>query len=307
MKSYKRMIHNKVSGKLLELDAFRATSTAKNRSHTSRHRVFKKLVYDFYKDNRRVFPWRQTTDPYAVLVSEIMLQQTQADRVVPQFTTFIKQFPNLEVLAAAPLSRVIAAWQGLGYNRRARMLHECAQKIIHIHAGYVPSDIDTLTALPGIGTYTAAAVRAFAFNLPAVVLDTNIRSVYIYYFFRHAKRKITDREIAPLVAIGMDTKNPREWYSALMDLGAFLKRVTSNPSKKSATYQMQSAFKGSSRQIRGALLRHIVRHRRSSASEVHADLVSQKLGTDMSRTVQLLGDLVKDSLLKQDGAYFDLP
>lgn len=202
----------------------------------------------------RVFPWRKTVDPYRILVSEIMLQQTQTERVVPKYRAFLKAFPTVRALAAAPLAAVLRAWSGLGYNRRAKMLHAAARAIVAEHGGAVPKTFAELHALPGVGPYTAGAVLAFAHNIPHPIIETNIRTVYLHHFFK-GKHGVTDAEILALVDATLDRTNPRRFYTALMDYGATLKRSMGNLNVRSKSYTKQSAFKGSARQLRGVLIR----------------------------------------------------
>lgn len=216
-------------------------------------RLFRKVVWAYYKKHgRHDLPWRATKDVYRILVSEIMLQQTQVDRVIPYYKAFLKKFPTAKKLAAAPLSDVLTAWQGLGYNRRAKMLHAAAKKLA-THAQYDPSE---LQLLPGVGPYTARAVAAFAFNNDGVVIETNIRTVIIHHFFEDAE-KVSDADIADVLAKVLPKGKAREWYSALMDYGAHLKRQGISHNARTRGYTKQSAFAGSLRQVRGAILRRL--------------------------------------------------
>lgn len=220
---------------------------------------FRERVWRFATSGgRRDFAWRRTTDPYEILVSEIMLQQTQTGRVEGYFERFIDSFPSFGALAAASRTDLLTHWQGLGYNRRAIFLQHCCTEILEKHGGELPADEKILRSLPGIGPYTAAALRAFVFNLPAVVIETNIRAVFIEEFFRNATR-VSDSELHPLVAKACDNRAPREWYYALMDLGASLKRSNPRLTGKSRAYVRQSRFEGSVRQVRGAIVREMVR------------------------------------------------
>lgn len=217
--------------------------------------AFRHLVWDYFRRNgRHALPWRKTKNPYHILVSEIMLQQTQVSRVIPFYVAFVKRFPTVEVLVKAPLSDVLKAWQGLGYNRRAKYLHGAAKIIVAKYASRMPRSHSELTALPGIGAYTASAVRAFSWNEPDVFLETNIRTVFIYHFFSNSQR-VSDSQIIPLIRKTIDPKKPREWYWALMDYGAYLKQAEGNASRRSKGHQKQKPFKGSDREIRGAILR----------------------------------------------------
>lgn len=217
---------------------------------------FQNRVLAYIKNHRRSFPWRNKVTLYTTLVSEIMLQQTQADRVAGHFTHFIKQFPSIWALADASVTQVIRAWQGLGYNRRALFLHRCAQKIVQRYKGVVPKTVSELDDLPGIGYATACSIIAFGYNKPVVFIETNIRSVYIYHFFKN-KKNVADSVLIPLIRKTLYAKNPRLWYSALMDYGAMLKKKEKNPSRKSAHYTKQKPFKGSTREIRGCIVRGV--------------------------------------------------
>ncbi|MBI2617990.1 A/G-specific adenine glycosylase [Candidatus Kaiserbacteria bacterium] len=225
--------------------------------------VFRKDIRDYYLEHKRAFPWRATgslsskTRAYRVLVSEIMLQQTQAERVIPKYQMFVKRFPTIMSLANAEFQEVLAQWQGLGYNRRARMLHNAARQIMKEHQGEIPKDEKTLTHLPGIGPYTAGAIRAFAYNLPAIIIETNIRSVFIHFFFSRTAQ-VKDSDIIPLIEKTLDRKNVAEWYSALMDYGSMLKKKEKNPSRRSSHYKKQSPFKNSNREVRGVIVRTLV-------------------------------------------------
>ncbi len=217
---------------------------------------FRGVVYGHYERSGRDFPWRHTTDPYHILVSEVMLQQTQTRRVVSKYLEFVERFPNVGALADAKAADVLAAWQGLGYNRRALSLHRIAVRICNDFAGQVPEDKESLLSLPGIGAYTAAAVRVFAFGRPDVFIETNIRTVFIHEFFPTSEA-VHDVDLLPLVEASLDHADPRRWYQALMDYGAMLKE-SCNPSRQSAHHRPQSRFKGSRREARGIILRMLI-------------------------------------------------
>lgn len=216
-------------------------------------RDFQKKIQRFFHAHGRSLPWRETCDPYHILVSEIMLQQTQVDRVVPKYEAFIQQFPTMSRLARATLQDVLTLWQGLGYNRRARMLHACAQAIEKEHNGVVPREEAVLCALPGIGPYTAGAVRAFAYNEPVTIIETNIRTVYLHHFFADQER-VTDAQVREVVTQTLDNENPRTWYWALMDYGTHIKKTVGNANKRSTSYTKQTPFKDSNRYIRGRIV-----------------------------------------------------
>lgn len=216
--------------------------------------LFTSIIWEYYAKHKRSFPWRETTDPYQILVSEIMLQQTQTDRVVPKFTAFIAQFPNFSSLALAPLSQVLSLWSGLGYNRRALYLHKTAQQVIERFGGKLPESEKELLSLPGIGKYTAGAILAFVHNRRAIFIETNIRRVYIHFFFSD-QEKVSDELLNPVIEQTLPNENYREWYYALMDYGVYLAKTHENPNRKSKHYTKQSKFEGSKRQLRGKILR----------------------------------------------------
>jgi A/G-specific adenine glycosylase len=215
---------------------------------------FSEAVLTFYEREGRSFPWRYEADPWRVFVSEAMLQQTQTHRVLPKYLSWFERFAGPRELAEAPLQAVYEAWSGLGYNNRALRLREAARLVVERYGGALPRSEAELRALPGVGAYTARAVRAFAFGEPGAVLETNIRAALIFHFFPDRDR-VGDRELEPLALALVEGRDPRRWYYALMDYGAWLKKREANPSRRSAAYARQSAFEGSARQARGAVLR----------------------------------------------------
>lgn len=216
---------------------------------------FRDLIWRFhYQAARSHLPWRQNFDPYQIMVSEIMLQQTQVDRVIPKFVAFIQAFPTLTALASAPTSQVIRLWQGLGYNRRGLNLQKAAIQILSEFQGRIPQTREELLTLPGIGPYTAAAILTFAFNQPVMVIETNIRTVFLYHFFPD-HYQVEDGMLTPLIEATLDQHRPREWYSALMDYGSYLKQIMPNPNRRSQHYVKQSPLVGSNREVRGKILK----------------------------------------------------
>ncbi|MEY8437381.1 adenine glycosylase [Atopobiaceae bacterium 24-176] len=208
----------------------------------------------------RDLPWRRTRDPYAVWVSEVMLQQTQVSRVDGRWQRWLSRFPTLEALALAQTADVLSEWQGLGYNRRALALQRAAAQVCDAHDGQMPCDVAALVSLPGIGPATAAGIRAFAFDLPGVYLETNVRTVFLHELFPDAE-KVPDRVLVPVVEEACPAQGARRWYYALLDYGAHLKRTVPNPSRRSASHVRQSAFEGSRRQKRAALVRLLLEAR----------------------------------------------
>ena len=255
---------------------------------------FRALIGNFYRQYGREFLWRQTTDPYKIVVSEVMLQQTQTDRVIYKFAHFIEAFPDFKTLAAASFVDVLVYWHGLGYNRRALFLHKIAQRVMRDFGGILPDSPDILVAFNGLGPATAASICAFAFNKPVLFIETNIRAVFIHTFFGKDSEKISDKAIMPLMQATLDHENPREWYYALTDYGVVLKKLYKNPSRRSAHYAKQSAFEGSERQIRGMILRVLTAHKKATFKNLCA-LISR----EPERIKNNLAALLKDGLIKQ--------
>ena len=246
-----------------------------------------------YTNHGRVLPWRTDTSAYSIFVSEVMLQQTQVGRVETKYHEFLRAFPDFTSLSRASLSEIYAVWQGMGYNRRAKYLKDAACLIETQYKGKLPQNVESLDALPGIGHATASSIAAFAFNLPTVFIETNIRSVFIHFFFPK-QEKVSDAQIVPLVKKTLDTINPRQWYWALMDYGAMLKKTNPNPSRQSRHYQKQSTFEGSNRQLRGKILKLLSQHARLS----HEDLKS--LGEKgENRIDSIVKDLISEGLIKK--------
>lgn len=221
---------------------------------------FQDTVWSYYRAHgRHDLPWRQVDqegqfDPYKIMVSELMLQQTQVGRVIPKYRAFLDQYPTVRALASTPLGDELRAWNGLGYNRRAKYLHAIAQQIVQEHDGQFSDEVSELVKLPGIGPNTAGAIRVYAYDKPSVFLETNVRTVYIHHFL-HDQTDIPDTAIRNYVAETLDLEHPREWYWALVDYGSHLKRTVGNLNRHSASYAKQSAFEGSLRQIRGQVIR----------------------------------------------------
>jgi A/G-specific adenine glycosylase len=260
---------------------------------------FQKEIYRYFKKHGRLhLPWRGETDPYKILVSEIMLQQTQAGRVVPKYEAFIKRWDSAKKLAKAPNSDVLSLWSGLGYNRRALNLKRAAEAVETQFKGVFPKTKEGILALPGVGPYTAGAILAFAFNQPEVMIETNIRSVYIHFYFPK-KKKVDDKELLSIIERTMDRRNPRNWYAALMDYGAILKATNPNPSRRSKHHAKQSKFKGSLREVRGAVLKLLLKQKKVSEREVGALF-------DAERAEGALRGLTKDGLIKKVGNSYTL-
>jgi A/G-specific adenine glycosylase len=254
---------------------------------------FGALVMGRYAHAGRSFPWRETRDPWAILVSEVMLQQTQTERVVPKYLAWMEAYPEPRRLAEAPLAEVLALWSGLGYNRRALALKAAAAAIVA--AGGIGDDEESLLALPGVGPYTARAVLAFAFGRPVALVETNIRSVYLHHFFPGSDR-VKDTEIELLVEATMLRDDPRNWYYALMDYGVELKRRLGNPNVRSAHYAKQSPFADSNRRIRGAILREL-----GERGGADADQLASVLPFSRERVDAALSQLKAEGFVAQSG------
>jgi A/G-specific adenine glycosylase len=253
--------------------------------------AFRDLIYDYYHTHGRRLPWRLTRDPYRILVSEMMLQQTQVERVLGKYEDFIDVFPDFPSLAAAPFDRVLLLWQGLGYNRRALSLKRTAVRVTEEFRGELPPSVDLLLTLPGIGRASASAIAAFAFNMPVVFIETNIRTVFIHLFFSD-KGHVADREIVPLLERSLDRTEPRKWYYALMDYGSMLKGAGERVHRKSTGYRRQSPFEGSDRQVRSAVLKVLL-----DKKVVSEAALSEMLGESPERVQKVLAGLKSEGFI----------
>ncbi|MFT6361228.1 MAG: A/G-specific adenine glycosylase [Candidatus Paceibacteria bacterium] len=261
----------------------------------SDYQQFYNTVMEHYGEyGRHDLPWRKKQTPYYVAVSEIMLQQTQVDRVVPFFKNWMKQFPTWKALSAAPQSEVLRAWKGLGYNSRALRLQKLAQEITDTYKGRLPRDYDQLLRLPGIGPYTAGAIRAFAFNEYTPLIETNIRRIFIHHFFK-GEGDVSDAQIFEVMDDIGEVEDPREWYAALMDYGSTLPKIIKrNPNKQSKHYTKQSKFEGSDRQIRGKILDILLKNKKLLKEKVF-----ETLGTEKGRYQKITDRMEKENFIKQ--------
>lgn len=282
----------------------------------------------------RDLPWRRTRDPYGIWLSEVMLQQTQVSRVLDRWGAWLERFPNVEALAQAGVSDVLAAWQGMGYNRRALALKATAETVASEYGGVFPHDAGALKALPGIGPATAQGIRSFAFDLPGVYLETNVRTVILHHFFPDVPG-VPDRELTPLVeascpgvpggsgsssgrfAAPQDARDtPRTWYYAMLDYGAYLKKTIPNPSRRSSSYTRQSRFEGSRRQKRAQIVRMLLDARKAGTAGLSLDEI--RAGVDeMERAAgrggvsgdelsSILSDLVREGFAGTDGSHWSI-
>ncbi len=249
---------------------------------------FRQKIFDFYRLHRRSFPWRETTDRYAVMISEIMLQQTQAERVVPRFEAWLQHFPDITHLASAPLREVLALWSGLGYNSRAVRLHHCASIISDCYGGVVPSNPQLLKKLPGIGEYTCRSIPVFADNLDLAAVDTNIRRIMIHEFRLPEDTPVS--KVQELADAALPYGQSRDWHNALMDYGAL--ELTS---KKTGIRPLtkQSKFQGSKRWYRGQLIRELVH-----SDVMFLEEIEEKYANCPWNLAEILSDLIHEGLVE---------
>jgi A/G-specific adenine glycosylase len=247
-------------------------------------------LLSWYAANRRDLPWRRTTDPYAILVSEVMLQQTQVTRVIPTYATWLRTWPRLEDLSAAPLADVLRAWQGLGYNNRARRLQECARTVCgsaHPGLAALPHTPAELNRLPGIGTYTARAVVVFAHNADVAAVDTNVRRVLTSELDLPEDLPASSlQEVAEAV---LPRGRSRDWHNALMDYGALVLTARAAGLRPA---RPQGAFAGSRRERRARLLRLIL-----AEGPLAHDELACRLDLPPDEVAALVVLLVRDGLL----------
>ncbi len=266
---------------------------------------FKRTIWAHYRRaGRGALPWRHTRDPYAILVSEIMLQQTQVARVEEYYKKFLKQFPDFAALAQARSSAVLAAWQGLGYNRRAMFLKRTAEIVVEQYGGRLPRDRVMLESLPGIGKGTSGSLMAFAFNSPEIFIETNIRRVFIHFFFKKRK-KVTDAELERYIESSIDRKNPREWYWALMDYGAVMGAAGAamkvlNPNRRSAHYKKQTAFAGSDRELRGKIVRATLD---AARNKIEGSKFLREMNISPAQFNKVITGLEKEGFIVRKGNY----
>jgi A/G-specific adenine glycosylase len=252
--------------------------------------AFRKSVWAHYKkDGRHDLPWRLTQDPYRIMVSEVMLQQTQVPRVLEKYKSFLKKFPTVRALAMAPLAHVLREWSGLGYNRRGKYLHDAARAIVQEYRGILPQDVALLRKIPGLGPYTASAIRVFAHNFNDALIETNVRAVYIHHFFND-KKIVSDAAILQIAHLALEGQDPRTWHWALMDYGVHIKKLHKNPARKAVAYTRQSKFEGSLRQVRGAILK-----------QLHANKSLALLPFTKDRVQEALAGLQRDGMVRKAG------
>lgn len=265
--------------------------------------ALKGAVHAYYREHgRHDLPWRVNVSPYSIYISEVMLQQTQVSRVRGKYAEFIAELLSFESLASAPQAEVIRLWQGLGYNRRALWLKAGAEAVVANYGGELPKDLTELRKLPGIGPNTAGSIATFAFNMPTVFIETNIRRVFLHHCFADSEG-VADAEILPLIEQALDGEEPRQWYWSLMDYGSYLATQLPNPNRRSKHYAKQSKFAGSDRQIRGEILRLLL------ASSMKRSELGQALAPyeqDGDRVGRILQDLVSEGFVERQKSLYKL-
>ena len=259
---------------------------------------FQELIKTHYRRFGRTFPWRDSCNPYEITVSEIMLQQTGTERVLKKYQPFIEAFPSFEILSSSSLKGILSLWQGLGYNRRAKFLKELSQIVCRDFGGILPEDPSVLRKFPGIGPGTAGSLAAFIYNKPVVFIETNIRRVFLHFFFTNCE-KITDKEIFPLIEASLDNKNPRIWYYALMDYGVYLKSLYPNANKRSAHYSVQSRFENSNRQVRGKIIKLLTETDDSKKELFTAEEIADSVGFDITRVKIAVEELTAEGIVAE--------
>ncbi len=268
---------------------------------------FQQTILSWYRINgRHDLPWRSTHDPYRILVSEIMLQQTQVDRVIEKYKEFLRTFPTAKKLGTASVDALLRIWKGLGYNRRALNLQRAAQMIVSDYAGHFPRHIEDIEKLPGVGPYTARAIATFAFKEPHVFIETNIRRIFIYFFFQN-RTAVSDDELKPLIQKALWKKDPYAWYSALMDYGALAMKDMPNPNKKSTQYVRQSRFEGSQRYARAKILEFLLDG--NGSSKAHIQRFFEKdphLIPNKKSLITLLKTLSREGFIVLSGNYWHI-
>jgi A/G-specific adenine glycosylase len=262
---------------------------------------FRETILSYYSENRRMFPWRETWDPYKIFISEIMLQQTQTDRIIEKFNAFVMRFPNFKTLAEASLQEIFKYWQGLGYNRRALYLKQSAELVQKKYMGRLPDSSILIDELPGIGKATACAIVTYSFNTPTVFIETNVRSVFLHYFFPE-QDEVSDDLLYPLVERSLDHEDPRNWYYALMDYGVMVKKTLGNPNKRSKHYTKQLPFLQSNRRVRGLIMKAL-----NDKSSLTAKQIINSTEIEPEKVEYNLKKLTAEMMIREKDGKYSIP
>ncbi|MBL4587854.1 hypothetical protein JKY79_00760 [Candidatus Babeliales bacterium] len=281
-------------------ESFFLLKLSKAKDRDEQLEICRSMIWQFYAQCRRSFSWREVITPYRILVSEVMLQQTQTSRVEQKFEQFMNKFPTIHDLAKASLHEVLTVWSGLGYNRRGRFLWLASQIVVEQWQGTISDDPDRLVTLPGVGKNSAGSIVAFAYNKPTIFLETNVRAVLIHYFFSD-RDDVHDKELLPILNELVDRERARDFYYALMDLGVWLKKKYKNPTRKSSSYNKQSPFEGSVRQVRGAILRCLL-----AEKKVQKNYLFEKVGYEKELFDLALKQLVHEELVSSGRSFFKI-
>ncbi|MBY0328479.1 A/G-specific adenine glycosylase [Patescibacteria group bacterium] len=266
-----------------------------------KEKAFIEIVQSYYKkEGRHNLSWRKTKDPYKIIVSEVMLQQTQVARVQEKYKEFLALFPTVVSLGDATLVEVLKVWTGLGYNRRAKFLKSMAETITTEYKGKFPQTVEELEKLPGVGHYTARAIATFAYNQPQVFIETNIRTVYMYHFFPESEELVDDKVLLPIIEATLDTENPRVWYWALMDYGSYLKSQGIKIHRRSTQYVKQKPLKGSIREVRGAIIKVLAQGPQTVIS------LQKKLDFDVIRYETAITQLITENFIEKEKTFFKI-
>lgn len=277
---------------------------------------FQNTVLKWYENNGRNLPWRNTTNPYHILVSEVMLQQTHIERVIPKYEAFLHQFPSIEALARAPTSEVLRVWSGLGYNRRALFLQKCAQELMH--EMNFPQNEKELKKLHGIGKYTAAAILSFAYNKNVPVIDTNIHLLYKRLFYG------SKSHIEALAKKHLPKGKSRHWHNALIDIGTLfcsskhprcsdcpltiLCKTAGKKIKIEATRRKKTVvpFSQSDRIVKGSILKLLMK-KNYSAATLHKKIAEMNVKRSKKKFTEILVQMQKECLVKKKRKAYTLP
>jgi len=269
----------------------------------SRARIsaFQDMIFLWWQEHKRDLPWRKTRDPYRILVSEVMLQQTQVSRVLPKYDEFLRVFSDVNALSQASTAQVLRLWHGMGYNRRALYLKKTAETVRDMYGGIFPEDEQSLTKLPGLGRYTARAILVFAYEKDVAMVDTNIRQIITHFFYKGKQQR--EKTILDMA----DTLFPRgrswEWHQALMDYGALeMSRVRG---KRVSVGRKQAPFRDSNRYYRGRVI-DVLRVGEADEWKMVADF-SRQYDKPAEYFTGVIGQLIKDGLVERRGTRITLP